>query len=136
MTEAVVEVSPQAAPTAGQRVARGAGHSGGVLIVIELWQAFEWFGADGWTADEAAARWPAVTAAAIFAVVVVHNIINWLKERQTRTVARAVTVEASTAEAPDEPDDWHHRQLRSQLERAHQPTPSPGHSPAPDPEEA
>lgn len=96
-----LEVRADPTPTAGQRVARTAGQSGGVVVFIELWQAFGWFGADHWTADQAAQRWPAIFAAALLVVAAVHNGVNWWRtdRLQPARPPQAVTVSA-VEEAP------------------------------------
>ena len=95
-------VGAPAGPTPGQRVARGAGQAGGALVLVQLWQAFGWFGADGWTAEEAGVRWPAVTAAVILAVGVIHNVWNYLRPQAVDPATAAAvtaTVEATRLEA-------------------------------------
>ena len=89
------------APSAGQRVQRTAGQAGVVLVAVQLWQAFEWFGAAHWTAEEAALRWPAITAAGYVAVAGAQNLVNWWKtERHPAAVGdhesanQAVTIHA------------------------------------------
>jgi hypothetical protein len=75
--------TPPGAPTPGPgtRVSRSAGHAGGALVLIELWRAFGWAGADHWSVEQAAQRWPAITATAAFGIAAVHNVVNWLCER-------------------------------------------------------
>ena len=75
-TEAV-----RAEPTAGQRVSRTAGQGGGVLVLVQLWQAFGWLGASSWTAEQAAARWPAITAALVRAGAGAQTAFNWWRGR-------------------------------------------------------
>lgn len=72
---AILQQGPTPGP--GGRVSRSAGQLGGATVLVELWQAFGWFGASEWTAEEAAQRWPAITATLVFAVVVGHNVANW-----------------------------------------------------------
>lgn len=69
-------------PGPGARVSRTAGQLGGATVFIELWQAFGWFGADTWTADQSAQRWPALTASIVFGVSIVHNVVNWWVSRR------------------------------------------------------
>lgn len=89
-----IEVRADPAPTPAQRVSRTAGQSGGVVLLIELWQSFGWFGADHWTAEQSAQRWPAVTAVAIFIVAVAHNSVNWWRSERLAPPLQAVTVMA------------------------------------------
>lgn len=77
----IVTVTPSPDPGPGGRTSRGAGQVGSALVFIELWKAFGWLGADRWNADEAAARWPAITGTAIFLIVAAHNIVNWWTTR-------------------------------------------------------
>lgn len=70
---------PRPGPAA--RVSRTAGQGGAVLTILQLWQAFGWFGASTWTSQEAAMRWPAITAALVLAVAAVQNLVNWWTER-------------------------------------------------------
>lgn len=64
-------------PGPAQRVARTAGQAGGALVLVQLWQAFGWFGADGWSEADAALRWPAITAATVWLVSSLHNLVGW-----------------------------------------------------------
>lgn len=90
-----VQVTPDPAPGPGARVSRTTGQVGGVLVFVDLWQAFDWFGADSWTAEQAATRWPAITAVAYFLVSVAHNTWNWWNTRnRPAPIPNAVTVEA------------------------------------------
>lgn len=75
---------PQRAPGPGARVTRTAGQAGGALVLIELWQSFGWFGAAGWSADEAAQRWPALSAALLFAISVGHNLAGFWRRDERR----------------------------------------------------
>ena len=85
-------------PTAGQRVQRTVGQAGSVLVFIQLWQAFGWSGANGWSAEEAALRWPALTAAGYVLVAGAQNLVNWWRtERVTVAEPSSITV---TAEEP------------------------------------
>lgn len=79
-------------PGPGARTARGAGQLGGVTVFINLWQAFDWFGADRWTAAQASERWPAIFAVTTFSVVAAHNAVNWWSARRAD---RAVQVTAT-----------------------------------------
>lgn len=74
------ELKP-ARPGPGARVTRTAGQVGGATVLIDMWFAFGWLGADRWTPDQAAARWPAITAAVVFAVAVGQNLAGWWRER-------------------------------------------------------
>lgn len=92
-TMLTVEANP--APTAGERFQRSTGQAGGVLVVIQLWQAFGWFGADGWSAEAASLRWPAITAAGYVVVSGAQNLVNWWRsERLKVSPPEAVTVAA------------------------------------------
>lgn len=73
--------SPAERPGPGARVTRTAGQGGIVLTIVQLWQAFSWFGADRWTGVEAAQRWPAITAALVLAVATAQNLAGWWRER-------------------------------------------------------
>lgn len=66
----------------GTRFTRTAGQGGGTLVLVELWQAFGWFGADHWTAAQSSERWPSVTAAVLLIVSAVHNTWNYLQTRK------------------------------------------------------
>lgn len=70
-------VSAEPAPGPGSRVARTIAQGGGVVVWIDLWHSFGWLGAADWNAEQAAQRWPAITAAGIALVSIVHNITNW-----------------------------------------------------------
>jgi hypothetical protein len=101
LTDAIGEPSP--GPAA--RAARGAGQAGGALVLIQLWQAFGWFGAEDWTAEEAGVRWPAVTAALILAVTVLHNLWNYLHPQGASSVAEAAVrgaLESTRLQARDD----------------------------------
>jgi hypothetical protein len=74
-------VSAAQRPGPGARVTRTAGQGGIVLTIVQLWQAFGWAGAGDWTGDEAAQRWPAITAALVLAVAIGQNVAGWLRER-------------------------------------------------------
>lgn len=98
MTAPVLTVVPNNQPTAGQRMQRTTGQAGSVLVVIQLWQAFGWLGADAWTAEQAGLRWPALTAAGYVAVAGVQNAINWWRnERTVVSDPSSVTVTAEPA---------------------------------------
>lgn len=84
LAEAAVLVAPGPAPGPAARFSRTAGQGGGALVVVQLWQAFGWLGADGWSAEEAAARWPAVTAAVLLAVSGAQNLANWWRGRASQ----------------------------------------------------
>jgi hypothetical protein len=95
MSDTSVVVTPDPAPGPGARVSRTSGQVGGALVLVELWQAFGWFGAGGWSAEQSAQRWPAITGTVLFLISVVHNVWNWWRSRDAaQTVPRAVTVEA------------------------------------------
>lgn len=95
MLTPTVTVTPDPAPGPGARVSRTSGQVGGALVLIELAQAFGWFGSDTWTADQAAQRWPAITGTMLFLIAVGHNVWNWWRARDTaRALPGAVTVEA------------------------------------------
>ena len=97
----MVELQAHGAPGPGARVARTAGQAGGALVMLELWQAFGWFGSDEWSAD----RWKAVTAAAVFLVALVQNVVNWWRtERLPLPAVGSVTVTAVEPPAPTRPD--------------------------------
>lgn len=91
---ATLELAADPAPGPGTRVARTGGQVGGVIVIIDLWQAFGWFGADTWTAEQAAARWPAISATLYFAVAVAHNLYNWWRTERIRPL-ESVTVSGS-----------------------------------------
>jgi hypothetical protein len=94
-TDTGVRLSAVANPAPGPaaRVGRTAGQGGGVVIFINLWQAFGWMGADTWTAEQAAQRWPAITAAAIGLVSIAQNAWNWWRSERIRTT-ESITVTA------------------------------------------
>lgn len=93
MTE--VLVTPDPAPGPGARVSRTSGQVGGALVLVELWQAFGWFGADTWTAEQAAQRWPAIIGTLYFLISVGHNVWNWWRSKDhAAAVPGAVTVQA------------------------------------------
>lgn len=76
-TEYVQLVSEPRRPGPGARVTRTAGQVGGAVVVLELAEAFSWFGSGRWSADQ----WRAVTAAGVFAVSVGQNVAGWFRER-------------------------------------------------------
>lgn len=94
-TTLTVEANP--APTAGQRFQRSTGQAGGFLVVIQLWQAFGWFGADSWSAEEAGLRWPAITAAGIVVVAGVQNLVNWWRSERLQVPPRQAITAAAEA---------------------------------------
>lgn len=98
MTTPVVITSE--APGPGARFSRSAGQGGGALVVIELWQAFGWLGAGGWTAEQSAQRWPALTAALTLVLVAGHNAWNWWRSRPNE-IAVEGTVDLDALPAAD-----------------------------------
>lgn len=102
MADASIELTADPAPGPGARFGRGVAQNGGVLVFIDLWQAFGWFGADHWTGDEAAKRWPAIYAAALVVVLAGHNAFNWWTRERTRNLD-TVTVTATPAQ-PERPE--------------------------------
>lgn len=93
--------SVTATPGPAQRISRTAGQGGGALILVQLWQAFDWFGADTWTAEESALRWPAITAAVTFLIAALQNGVNWWRERSPEVIP----VEAGLVLPDDLPHD-------------------------------
>lgn len=85
------------APGPAARFGRTAGQGGGVVIFLNLWQAFGWLGADTWTAEQAAARWPAITAAGIAVVSGAQNLWNWWRAERVRAT-ESITVTAEQAD--------------------------------------
>lgn len=57
-------------PTAPQRVARTAGQAASAYVLLDLAEAFHWFGSATWTTDQ----WKAVTAAAVAVVAAAQNL--------------------------------------------------------------
>lgn len=66
-----------AAPGPAGRIQRSAGQAGAVTILIELWVAFGWFGADHW--DEQQNR--AVMAVGILLAAIIQNVAGHLHGR-------------------------------------------------------
>lgn len=94
-TGVVLTAVANPAPGPAARVGRTAGQGGGVVILINLWTAFGWLGSDTWTADQAAQRWPAITAALVFAVAGLQNLWNWWRSERIRAT-ESVTVTAES----------------------------------------
>lgn len=104
MTTSPTPTTP--APGPGLRVVRTAGQAGGAVVLIELWQAFGWFGAAGWTPDESAARWPAITASLLFVIAVVQNgVAAWQDSRAGRVEVAPVEAAPPSPEAPEPAPD-------------------------------
>jgi hypothetical protein len=82
--EFVQLVSAEPAPGPAARVSRTAGQGGAALTLINLWQAFGWFGADGWTTEQAQLRWPALTAAIWLVITAVQNVAGWWRAERRR----------------------------------------------------
>lgn len=92
-TGVVLSAVANPAPGPAARFGRSVGQGGGVVIFINLWQAFGWIGADSWTAEQAAMRWPAITAAGYGLVSGVQNLWNWWRSERIRS-AESITVTA------------------------------------------
>jgi len=73
--------SPAATPPTLPGKARTAGQGGAVLVLVQLWQSFGLWGADHWTPDQSAQRWPAVTAGLVLAVATAQNLAGWWRGR-------------------------------------------------------
>lgn len=69
------EFTPAPGPAA--RVQRTAGQVGGVVVLLELWFAFGWFGSEEWTERQVLA----VTAVAYVAASAAQNVAGWLRAR-------------------------------------------------------
>jgi hypothetical protein len=92
VTIPTVQVTPEPAPTAGGRFGRSAGQMGGVVVLLDLWLAFGWLGADGWSERQVLA----VTAASYLVASGLHNLVNWWRtERHVHAAPPAVTVRAA-----------------------------------------
>lgn len=100
MAAATLEVTANPAPGPGGRIGRTAGQGGTVVILIQLWQAFDWFGADTWTAEQAGVRWPALTAAGILLASAIQNAWNWWRSERSRPL-ESVEVTAVNGDAGD-----------------------------------
>lgn len=70
--------SPAPAPGPAGRVVRTAGQVGGVVVLVDLAQAFDWFGAASWTSDQQGA----VTAALAIAASAVQNLVGHWRARR------------------------------------------------------
>lgn len=68
---------PVPAPGPSARIQRTAGQVGSVLVLLELWLAFGWFGSGGWTERQVLA----VTAFAVVAASAAQNAIGHLRGR-------------------------------------------------------
>jgi len=89
-TSGLVTVETTTAPGPAARIARGAGQLGGTDVILRLVTAFGWFGSDHWTGEQGSA----VALAAGFAVVIVHNAINWWSNRNRARPIESFTVTA------------------------------------------
>lgn len=85
---ATVTVEPSPAPGPGGRVSRMSGQIGGSVVLLDLWLAFGWLGADGWTERQLLA----VSAVTYWLIGASHNVFNWWQSREHRTVVESVTV--------------------------------------------
>lgn len=82
--EALAELDSR--PTAPQRVARTAGQGASAYVVLDLVEAFDWFGAENWNPDQ----WRAISVAAVAAVAALQNLVprvwsalgGWLSRRR------------------------------------------------------
>lgn len=81
-TTPTVGAAPDPTPGPGERTGRALGQGGAALAILDLARAFDWLGSDGWTAEQAAERWPALTAAAIVFVAGGHNLLNYVRSRR------------------------------------------------------
>lgn len=88
-TTQLVEISADAAPSAGARIARSGGQLGAGSILLQLVIAFGWWGANTWSPEQTTAA----TSAVAFALTVAHNAFNWFRSERVR-MPQAVTVEA------------------------------------------
>lgn len=59
-----------ARPTAPRRAVRTVGQASVAYVVLDLAEAFNWFGSAHWTSDQ----WKAVTAAGVAVVAAVQNL--------------------------------------------------------------
>lgn len=82
-----------AAPGPAGRMQRTLGQGGGALVAVQLAQAFSWGGSDHWTAEQAAQRWPAITAALLLAISMAQNAFNWWRSER-KVGVQSVTVTA------------------------------------------
>lgn len=89
MTDSLT-TGPDPAPSPAARVTRAAGHGGAGLILVDLWRAFGWFGADNWTAEQAQERWPVLTVTVVFVMAASHNLLNHLRSRRFADELRAL----------------------------------------------
>lgn len=82
------------APGPAGRIQRTAGQVGAVTIVLDLWLAFGWFDADGWSEQQVLA----VSAVGYLLVSVLHNVAGHL--RSQTEVAPIEPAEPSDAATP------------------------------------
>lgn len=91
--------TPGPTPGPAVRVQRTAAQIGGVAVVLELVDAFGWLGSDRWTDRQGAA----VTGAAILAVSIVHNVVNYLRAKAADEVYRGELTTLARDVAEDRP---------------------------------
>ena len=103
MAELPAESMPTPGP--GARFTRGAAQGGTALAFVNLWNAFGWLGADTWTKEEAALRWPAITAVVTMVVVGGQNLFNYLRSKQFAAELRELR-EALDREEPIDIANW------------------------------
>lgn len=89
------------APGPAARVQRTAGQLGAVSVLLQLWFAFGWFGADTWSPEQAAA----VTAVAGLLAALVQNVAGHLKAKQQRQQEVAPIEAAPPSAAAVEADE-------------------------------
>lgn len=94
---AAVTVTPSTAPGPGGRMQRSVGQIAGSQLIVELWLAFGWLGADAWTERQVLA----VSGVAYFAAAAGHNLWNWYSTRNQPPLPPAAVEIAAVA--VDEP---------------------------------
>lgn len=119
MSDTVVEISPDTAPTAEQRVARTDSQAAkaAALVLVLVW-LLRLFNIDLNPIDDVDDIPLEVGAALSLLLTGVFARWDNRRSKEPQRLPNAVTVEAKPAASEPEPDDWHHRQLRSQRDRA------------------
>lgn len=74
------DVDPRPGPAA--RTARGAGQLSVAALAVDAMHAWDAFGSDTWTAEQAGERWPIIALAAGMVVSALHNLANYVRSKR------------------------------------------------------